>query len=391
MKLFDELSRDDDGPASYSEPKFNYLNRSARPAFIAIRTLLEDWFSRYPEAHRKNLYGRFRSSDDRNHQSAFFELFLHELLLRLGCRLEIHPKLVGTAKRPDFLVESDAGGSFYLEAAVATGKSQSEASTKAISRKLHDILDRIDSPNFFIGWKVEKASQDPPPARAIKAFLKQSLASLDPDQVTIDLNYRRSKTLPRWTYSHHGWMIEFFPIPKSPRIRGEAGVRTLGYEEEGPKWVDTRTPLRDVILGKAGKYGKLDVPYVVAVNSLAWHLDKVDAMEALFGKEAYVYMQTRTGFSGPKFQRNADGVWTSPTGPRYTRLSAILLIEGLLPWSLSKCLICLHKNPWTEKALQSPLDRLPRALPTSDEKLEWLDGEQLHTILGLSPGWPGID
>jgi hypothetical protein len=153
MKLFDDMKRDDEGPASYSEPKFGYLNRSARPAFLAIRTVLEGWFSSYPEAHRKDLHGRFRSSDDTQHRSAFFELFLHELLLRLGCRAEIHPSVAGTSKSPDFLVESKIDGMFYLEAVVASGESREEASTRAISSGLHDILDRFDSRIFLLVGK----------------------------------------------------------------------------------------------------------------------------------------------------------------------------------------------------------------------------------------------
>jgi hypothetical protein len=355
------MTRDDEGPASYSEPKFSYLNRSARPAFRAIRTILEDWFSRYPEAHQKDLYGRFRSSDETQHRSAFFELFLYELLLRLGCRPEIHPTVAGTTKSPDFLVESRTGGPFYLEAVVSTGESQTEASTKAISSKLHDILDRLDSPNFFVGWEVKRSTQKPPPARRIKAFLKQRLAPLDADRVASDSKSRGSIALPRWTCSTEGWLIEFSPIPKSIGLRGKPGVRFIGYELEAG-WVDARTPLRDVILEKAGRYGKLQYPFVVAVNSFASHLDKIDVMDALFGKEQYMFHQTPSGISDPVPQRAPDGVWTSPRGARYTRLSAVLLFESLFPWSLAHCPVCLYHNPWGEKPLHSELDRLSRAI-----------------------------
>jgi len=390
MKLFDDMTRDDEGPASYSEPKFSYLNRSARPAFCAIRTVLEDWFSRYPEAHRNDLCGRFRSSDDRQHRSALFELFLHELLLRLGCLVEIHPSVVGTCKSPDFLVQSKTGGPFYLEAVVASGESRQEASTGAISRRLRDILDRLDSPNFFIGWKVRGSTQKPPAARKIKAFLKQRLAPLDPERVAGDLKSGGFNALPRWTYSHEGWLIEFFPIPKSTGLRGKPGVRSIGCELEAG-WVDARTSLRDAILEKAGKYGKLEYPFVVAVNSLAWHLDKTDVMEALFGKEHFLFTQTPSGISGPVPRRAPDGVWTSPEGPRYTRLSAVLLFEGLFPWSLSHCPVCLYHNPWAEKTLQSELDRLPKAVPIPGDPLKWLEGDRLHSVFDLPADWPGKD
>lgn len=237
---------------------------------------------------------------------------------------------------------------------------------------------------------MKSSTQDPPAARKIKAFLKQRLALLDPEQVASDFTSRGYNALPRWSYSLEGWLIEFFPIPKSTGLRGKPGVRSIECELEAG-WVDARTPLRDVILEKAGKYGKLEYPFVVAVNSLAWHLDRTDVMEALFGKEHYVFTQTPSGVSGPVPQRAPDGVWTSSEGPRYTRLSAVLLIEGLLPWNLSHCQVCLYHNPSAERTLRSELDRLSRAIPIPGDQLKWLEGERLDCIFDLPADWPGKD
>ena len=392
LVLFDNINRDDTGPASYSEPKFGYLNRSGRPTFLAIRPVLEDWFSRYPEPHRNDLRGRFRSSDNTQHRSAFFELFIHELLLRLDCRVKIHPTLAGVTTSPDFLVDSRTNGEFYVEAAVASGEPHEKASARAIRSKLYDILNRLDSPNFFVGCEFRNGTQTPPPARKVKAFLKQKLSALDPERIARDLQSCGFEALPHWLYSQDGWIIEFFPIPKSPLLRGKPGVRPIGMESDGGGLVcvDDRTPLRDAILDKASKYGELDLPFVVAVNSLAEHLDRIDALEALFGREQFVYTQTPTGLVGPKAQRAPDGVWTSPGGPRYTRLSAVLLIHALFPWNIPRCSICLYHNPFAEKGLDCELNRLPRMVPQGDRP-EWVAGQTLSSILGLPEDWPGRD
>src|SRR5919202_5698397 len=84
MRLFDTISHHDEGPPQFAEPEFICLNRSAKPDVSHIRELLEAWLSRYPTSVQTDLCGRFRSPDDTLHRSAFFELFLHELLLRLG-------------------------------------------------------------------------------------------------------------------------------------------------------------------------------------------------------------------------------------------------------------------------------------------------------------------
>jgi hypothetical protein len=52
---------------------------------------MNDWFTRWPVDAKADLRGRFQ--DDNPHQSigAFWELYLHELHLRLGFQLERDP------------------------------------------------------------------------------------------------------------------------------------------------------------------------------------------------------------------------------------------------------------------------------------------------------------
>jgi hypothetical protein len=83
----------------------------------APRAVLEDWFSRWPTDSRPDLRARLRAKDDGQFLGAFWELYLHELHLRLGFECERDPELPDSPRRPDFLVHG-AGGSFYLEATV---------------------------------------------------------------------------------------------------------------------------------------------------------------------------------------------------------------------------------------------------------------------------------
>lgn len=45
----------------------------------------------YPGDDKNDLRARFRKRDD-NHESAFFELFLYEVVRRLGLNPEVHPE-----------------------------------------------------------------------------------------------------------------------------------------------------------------------------------------------------------------------------------------------------------------------------------------------------------
>lgn len=384
MNLFDEMERDDHGPGSYSELGYVYLNRSARSYAARVRETLETWFSRYPIADQEELRSRFRSD---KHPSAFYELFVHELLIRLGCQVDVHPELVSTTRRPDFLVKSPTGSSFYLEAVLATNESDEEAAARARMNVVNDALNRLDSPNFFIGMDLSGAPRTPPSARKIRAELSKCLAQLDPDEVAAIIEAGGLEALPHWPYEHHGWRIEFFPIPKSPSARGKRGMGLIGTQMSEVRSLDSRTAIRDAIITKAKRYGDHQLPYIIAVNALEPGIDRIHAMEALFGKEQFVLVFTPSGPYNTKMERVPDGAWLGASGPRYTRVSAVLLVNHVLPRVIPRASICLYHNPWAKRPYKSVLNRLPQAI-LQDGRMEWQDGETLEMIFDLPPGWP---
>jgi len=389
MRLFDDLQRSDSSAARHSEPAFPFLNRSARTEFARVRDVLEVWFSRYPPSEQAALASRFRSQDDIPHESAFFELFLHELLLRLGCEVTVHPGAnAKKSKRPDFLVKSDSG-TFYLEATLASEASNEDRAAQARENVVYDALDRLDSPDFFIGMNLRGAPKTPPSAKSIRTFLADRLTGLDPDDVSRLYRLGGEKAFPRWSYQHDGWTIEFFPIPKSLGARGKPGIRPVGSRSYAI-WDKTASAIRNAILSKAGKYGNLEAPYVIAVNVLPHGAQRDDIMEALFGDEQMVIHPTESGPEEGGMSRKLNGAWTSPTGPRYTRVSAALLCGGVLPWTILRAPVCLYHNPWAKHPYESPLTRLAQAIPQGD-RMHWEEGEALHSVLGLSENWPWED
>lgn len=154
--------------------------------------------------------------------------------------------------------------------------------------------------------------------------------------------------------------------------------------------MDSMTAIRDALCTKASRYGDLELPYVVAVNALDWSADFTDIMEALFGKEKYIIDLSRSKPSEPEKTRELDGVWTSKSGPRYTRLSAALVVIGLSPWNLPRANIRLYHNPWANLPYNSELTLLPQAVPlTSQMKLK--DGKSLASVFDLPQNWPEIE
>ena len=278
--LFDDFERQDDSPARYTEPHYTFLNRSARPNFVKVRDVLEEWFSHYPSGEAPSLARRFRLTEDPQHSSAFFELFLHELLLRLECKAKIHPSTRSAkSRRPDFLVRSHGGGAFYLEAVLASGESTEEQAARARENVVYDVLDGLDSPNFFININVRGAPQTPPSARRIRQFLQMHLAELDPDDIAVLYQTGRQEGVPRWNFEHDGWRIEFSPLPKSRKARGKPGIRPIGMRSYGMKPAKAMSAIRDAIVSKGGRYGNVRLPYVIAINVLELGVGRDEIMK----------------------------------------------------------------------------------------------------------------
>jgi hypothetical protein len=387
LQIFDDIARIYAGPANHSEGRFSYYNRSARPGVVTIRAALQEWFERYPQEHQSELRARFRSGNDRNFDSAFFELFLHELLLRLKCKVEVHPSPPGAGgKAPDFLVTPENGEQFYLEAIVATAMSTEEAARQAVIDLVYDQIDRLESPNFFISiGTMEGVATRQPSGKRIRVFLEERLAALDPDEVAAEYT-ERQRDLPSWVYEEQGLKIEFGVVPKSPEGRLKEGGRAIGIFGMKTRWGSDAPSLRDAVTKKGGRYGDLGLPYVVAVNPISeWGMEHIDAMEALFGTETFIF---ESRVSEPRMVRNPDGAFRSKGGPTYTRVSAVLVAFGAHPPSLASLPLRLYHNPWAKYPYSGPLCQLDQAVPEGDT-MQRVSGTTVAALFGLPPDWPG--
>ena len=158
----------DAAPPRFAESLYVRMNRLPDEHLVACRADLEDWFTRYPLEEQPELVSRFRSRDDRDHLSAFFELYLHELLIQQGCTVEVHPGIGGTTKLPDFGVTDGAGNRFYLEAILATDESEEEYKGRAIADQVYDYLNaNLTNPDFFLGLTLHGVPKSLPGRRQL--------------------------------------------------------------------------------------------------------------------------------------------------------------------------------------------------------------------------------
>lgn len=328
MTIFSAITRTNPSPASHGDSQIQFLDRVSGPYWDQVRDLIEVWFSRLCPDAQADVRGRLRSKDDRQSKGAFFELYLHECLFRMGYSVTCHPELEGTNRRPDFLAEKD-GRSIYLEARSASSSDVAVGKSARVNA-VYESLDKLDSPNFFLWIDIAKQGDAPLRARPLRGRLEKWLARLDPDDHT--LVGKRRDDLPGLTHEDAGWKIDFRAVPRSPKARGREGARPLGIFGGGEAhWVQDEEGIRGALTDKGSAYGSLGVPFVVAVASSSVTLDDDDVLNALYGSEVVEFRTFADGTESTVLARKPDGYWYRGDHWDHRGVSAVLVVRNLHP------------------------------------------------------------
>ena len=392
MSLFDAEQRRDSSPARHTESKYEFLNRVKSDYFGRTRDLLEAWYSAYPDDDG-HLVTRFRAANDRSHLAAFWELYLHAMYRSAGFDVEVHPTVDATSeKKPDFLIHGEQD--FVVEARLIVSPAEQQAD-EARTSQIYEALNQIDSPNFSLWASVEAAGDQIPSLRDLRTTLEAWLASLDPDEVSIQYtNGEGWRSLPGWTWEARGWRIGFQAIPKKQEARRREGSRPLGvYGPGGVGVVDHHTPLTRTLKSKApSRYGRFDQPFVTAVLSDIVGLDDEDVASALFGSEAVRVTTQPDHDISTEWIRQPNGFWHGPVGFQNTRVTGVLIGRNLMPWSIARSAPRLWLNPYSQITLAEE-DRRPWSTALPDQEVgEMRFHEALtpaHDVAGVAEDWPG--
>lgn len=385
--LFSNTHRRDMDPSQFSESHFAYLDRSGRAVIGRIRDVLEDWYTRYPDNHGE-LKQRIQSNDDANFMSAFFELYIHEILLRLGYSPVPHPPLpTGSTRHPDFLVHNDNGQDFYVETVLATGQSETGAARQALKNQVLDIINRMHSPNFFIDVEVIGSPNTPPRASQWKKSLSVWVASLDPDEITSLYEHSGYKSIPECKFHHDGCTIVCRAFPKRPKSRGQPDVRPIGLLHGNWQMDNSSQAIRNAVIRKAHYYGELDMPYIIAINAVIPFADDDSFITALFGTEQIVISWDAKSDHLSETIRDQDGLWSLSNGPKYSIVSGILAVKWLKPSTVSNQNLVVFRNPWAIRPYSEPITRLSQRV-VENGYLVLKEGVHPRNLLGLPEEWP---
>jgi hypothetical protein len=371
--LFKQIERLDDGrPRRVRESFFDYLQRCGGDEADRIRFQIEGLIGLYPESERNDIVGRIRSREDDNFRSSVFELALHAVLVRLGAAVEIHPPLGnGNPSRPDFKATFKNGSIIYLEAVLA---SESSEYTPAGQRRVNNVLENLNTKphkSFGVIALMHGEPSIQPRSRHLIKKIHDWLDSLDPDNAEAE---------EELTHDEDGWHVTFqaIPIPSGKRGTAKSLISSSG---NGFGSFDRSNGIRDAIVKKANKYGQLQAPLIVAVNSDCSSLDSNEEANALYGELSYNFIPDRPDVR-PRHSRLGNGVWIGARGTRYSNLAGTWIFKDLNAFSMPSCAHRLYVNPFAGNAIPEELMLAPRAT-LLDRRIVFTEGMKLGDFLGF--------
>ncbi|WP_156223672.1 hypothetical protein [Pseudactinotalea suaedae] len=382
--LFDDFKRTDATPATHQESSFEFLNRVAGDYWEHPRALMQEWLDRIPSAQEyDDLRQRFRSRDDEQFRSAFLELYLHEILVRAGYAVTIHPEVQGTGRRPDFLAERD-DLRFFVEA-IAPGSTPAKRAAAQRRAVLFDTVNRLGDPNFMLWLDELEEGASPPASARLRKDLRRWLAELDPDAPW------KADAAPTHRWQHDGWAVTFRAVPKKPETRGmRLNDRAIGvYGHTGVDLIDDAPAIKKALASKHQEYGDLGAPFIIAVGTYIHDKDRWHSSNAMYGHVAVRIGEAPDGSMVTREVRQPDGYFGTPPEWTNRNVSGVLLVNQLMPYYVQRAETTLWRHP-------NPAHQLPEALGLPGDTLSLAESTLVEEsspngadeFFGLPEPWP---
>lgn len=378
--LFDSFERTCLEFAKHNDNTYEYYNNSARTDMSKVRDTLERWFHNYPEEEKKELKNRFKKDFD----SSFYELFLHELFCKLGYDITIHPDLPSSPKKPDFLISKD-NLELYIEAKVVKGKTMEQEAFERKRNELYDNLNKLNTKDFFLNIEdVCFLTQKQPGTKEMIKCIEEELKKIDPDILREELEKNGIENLPKIEYKNRDVHIIVSPIPVSPSTREEK-IRPIGIYPAEAFWGGGEESLKESIEKKAKRYGKLDKPFIVCLNSLDIRTSgKIDVDNAIWGTVAFSW-STNPESKDEKWIRQLDGVFCDKKGVRLKNLTGVF-VSKVCPHNIPVANYWLYEHPFSENKMD--FDKIGLKFNyISEGKIIDNTGDNIGDILEIPKDW----
>jgi len=307
-------------------------------------------------------------------------MYCCELLRAHGFRVKTHPT-TGTQKsrHPDFLVLRDDTPVCYFECTLAADP-MIDPAEQARKNTIMDALNRIDPGPYILMLEFVAVGSASPSVARLRHEVEAWVRSLE-ERAREDSSTPPSVSASR-SWRLDGWELAFTAYRSSNLAKATEERRGIAGHMEGIRYVDSSGRLRRALSQKAKRYGSdLGLPYIVAVNSMDTILEDYDVMEALFG-EMRIVMNIKTGQHHE--ERAPNGIWRRRGDFQYRRMSGVLVVGNLVPWTLWTAPLKLWHHPDPRHPLDPSDWRIPQMLyDESQHMMIERSGETGAAVLGL--------
>lgn len=323
MTLFDNDQRTLEGSADYTTDAYYYFNNSVRTEIINVCNLLEEWFAEFPEEEKQDLKSRFKAT----FSPAFYELYVHALFTKLGYKLQVHPEVKGTNKRPDYLAIKEDGSFFYIEVKAITLKSDYEKGLQRMTDTLMDGINNIDAPNYLLKLEeIQFKSASQPSGKVIVQHFDKLISVIDPIDYEKSLEAKGYSQMPMLTYEDEKVKIGLQLLPKAPQFRGQKS-KAIGTHPAIMQIGNDSDSLISGLEKKSSRYGEFNAPYIICINKQTVAFDKMELQEALYGSIAVTFSTDPTN-RDEKTEFKGNGFFGNKNNPKHTRVSAVYLTNA---------------------------------------------------------------
>lgn len=334
---------------------WNRLTVHDDPPLVAARREFLSWLAEVSEPARTVWRGRLESELDHPHLSVRLELFLHHYFKNNDWSIEIEPEMFGSPNKPDFRVMRSTDTILVEAKAILDEQSITQETTR-----LRQVADNLSGKlsRYVI---IEPLSDLPPslPAKRIKAQIEQHAKTEAGAILEFDLSD-----------VHQGkqYSLKVVLLPKSPDTTERGGV---GGINSGVHTLTIGKRIRDALEEKAGKYGSIDMPFVIAIYGAGqFPVQTRYEFDALFGDRVW-----NVHSSGQVTERRKpNGFFTSVReGKRHhEHVSAVLFYRFKWLQDTHVQVAHIYHNPFTLRSLSSDLfPGVPQMVPV----LKWINGE----------------
>ena len=331
--VFSEQPQMHDRPGQDGESLYEFVAYSSRPQVIEYRNLIKDSISAYPATHREALEKRLKSKEDRQHRSAYFELFLHELLRGMCDRIEVEGKIENTSKQADFVLHYADGSAIEIEAmSIHDTRFTSDPNIEKVNQWIREIK----SADFEIRFKrrfVNAKLSRTPSKRDIQKWVREGLGKYSWDEANELVQQSQFRCIPIAPLKLEEQQFEavLYVVQEHEREEGSClGVGLGGTGTFCNAAGRIRSKMREKIRDK--KPSESPSPFILAVNiedALMMTQPNQDELRVLYGLDHVTSllvgdhsrpMEAQTVFSAC----GRPGVWSSVSNKsQYERCSAI--------------------------------------------------------------------